>query len=432
KEPSPSVRSDVADSSSSPLLRRTYSPLPHTSSTSNLLDEEDDIDFIRETPPPLSTTAATGVVNPTNITDDGSPPSRLLSLYSIEERVELGRMTSLFFSVWGRFLFYLCLVVYLYGDLAIYGTAVAKSLRDVVPTFLQTIPVTSPSTRMISAGKAFRKSTDEMPIACFCQSCLVLAAFGTMITLACLEIGKHGPQKPPVAQLPALPALFGACVYSFMCHHSLPSLVTPIRDKLRLRVLIFADYVLILCFYALLAFTGIFAFDPLYDLYTLNFQPNRCDPESAPVKFVPLQLFLALFPVFTLSTNFPIISITLSNNLKALFLRETRRYGFFVDRILFALLALIPPVAVSFATESLELLVAITGSFAGVGIQYFVPALLVFCARRRVNLHFPGGATSSPGNPFASPFRHTAWVVFVILWALACVGFVSVNLLTNR
>ena len=35
----------------------------------------------------------------------------------------------------GRNMFYLCLVIYLYGDLAIYGAAVAKSLRDVACTF---------------------------------------------------------------------------------------------------------------------------------------------------------------------------------------------------------------------------------------------------------------------------------------------------------
>ena len=35
-----------------------------------------------------------------------------------------------------------------------------------------------------------------------------------------------------------------------------------------------------------------------------------------------IHYFLSLFPVFTLSTNFPIIAITLRNNLKGLFLTE--------------------------------------------------------------------------------------------------------------
>jgi len=35
----------------------------------------------------------------------------------------------------GRTLFYLCIAIYLYGDLAIYAAAVSKSLRDVACTY---------------------------------------------------------------------------------------------------------------------------------------------------------------------------------------------------------------------------------------------------------------------------------------------------------
>ena len=79
-----------------------------------------------------------------------------------------------------------------------------------------------------------------------------------------------------------------------------------------------SDYVLILAFYLLLAFTGIFAFEEINDLYTLNFQPKPGEPWY----LATIHYFLSLFPVFTLSTNFPIIAITLRNNLKTLFLTE--------------------------------------------------------------------------------------------------------------
>ena len=39
---------------------------------------------------------------------------------------------------------------------------------------------------------------------------------------------------PPAVRPAGLPTLFGVCVYSFMCHHSLPSLITPIADKSRI------------------------------------------------------------------------------------------------------------------------------------------------------------------------------------------------------
>ena len=55
--------------------------------------------------------------------------------YEINEIIEMGKMASLFFNRWGRTLFYLCITIYLYGDLAIYAAAVAKSLRDVACTF---------------------------------------------------------------------------------------------------------------------------------------------------------------------------------------------------------------------------------------------------------------------------------------------------------
>ena len=49
-------------------------------------------------------------------------------------------------------------------------------------------------------------------------------AFGVMITLAGLRLSKGKIFHPPVSDFSGVPNLFGVCVYSFMCHHSLPSL----------------------------------------------------------------------------------------------------------------------------------------------------------------------------------------------------------------
>ena len=76
--------------------------------------------------------------------------------------------------------------------------------------------------------------------------------------------------SPPASRISGLPNLFGVCVV--MCHHSLPGLVTPISNKKKLYSLTLGDYALILAFYFILAFTGIFAFRDINDLYTLNFQ----------------------------------------------------------------------------------------------------------------------------------------------------------------
>merc|ERR1719384_1406130 len=194
-----------------------------------------------------------------------------------------------------------------------------------------------------------------------------------------------------------------------MCHHSLPSLVTPISRKRGINALLFLDYFVILLFYFLLAFTGIFAFEEINDLYTLNFQPESDEAWYLKV----IHYFLSLFPVFTLSTNFPIIAITLRNNLKTLFLTEGRMYSWFTRHLIFPLLALVPPVAVAFVTNSLEFLVGITGSYAGAGIQYVVPAFLVYTSRKASVTAIGVGVK----NRHRSVFQSVIWVIFVNLWA---------------
>jgi len=109
------------------------------------------------------------------------------------------------------------------------------------------------------------------------------------------------------------------------------------------------DYIIICAFYILLAMTGIFAFERIEDLYTLDFLPN----DVAYIDFwsgllIGIDYFLALFPIFTLSTSFPIVAITLKNNLQSLFLDTSQyeTYSLFV-RLCFPLLAIIPPFCIT-------------------------------------------------------------------------------------
>ncbi|XP_043208660.1 transmembrane protein 104-like isoform X1 [Amphibalanus amphitrite] len=375
-------------------------------------------------------------------------PVSLNEYYNITETVEMGKMASFFFSRFGVNVFYVMIAMYLYGDLAIYAAAVAKSLRDVGCTYVPanhtcnaTIPLSDPcwsgleltrwdayriflSIFVATLGSFVFFNVQKTKYLQVLTTLMRWGAFGLMVVLALRRLVAAGrPLGHPPAFRPAgLPTLFGVCVYSFMCHHSLPSLITPISNKSRITALLAADYVLILAFYLLLAFTGIFAFPSLYDLYTLNFVP--CDEGQSIGWFEQLlDYFLSMFPVFTLSTNFPIIAITLRNNLQTLCLTEGRRHGVFVRRLLFPLLALLPPAVVALVFQDLQMLVGITGSYAGSGIQYVVPALLAFYSRRTTLTLIGMGVR----NKHSSWFQHTGWVVFVLLWAAVCVIFVTVN-----
>ncbi|XP_005924222.1 transmembrane protein 104 isoform X1 [Simochromis diagramma] len=364
--------------------------------------------------------------------------------FDIMERVEMGQMASMFFNKVGVNMFYICIIVYLYGDLAIYAAAVPISLMEVAcgnhscsagsVKYNDTDPCWGSVTRKdayrvflsvftVLLGPFTFFNAQKTKYLQILTSLMRWIAFTMMIILAVIRIGKdHGAGHPPVASLSGVPNLFGVCVYSFMCQHSLPSLVTPISNKKRVGSLVLFDYILILGFYVLLSFTAIFCFDSslLYDMYTLNFTDN-CDVLDIPV----LRYFLGLFPVFTISTNFPIIAVTLRNNWKTLFHRDGGTYPWVVDRVVFPLITLVPPIVVAFCTHNLESLVGITGSYAGTGIQYIVPAFLVFYARRHLEPVMGRDAI----NKHRSPFRHSFWVWFVLLWAAFSLMFVTANII---
>ena len=80
---------------------------------------------------------------------------------------------------------------------------------------------------------------------------------------------------PKAVNLASIPKLFGICIYSFMCHHSVPSIITPIKQKRNLITGLIIDYGLVLCLYLLISMTSIFAFKDIADVYTLNFQINE-------------------------------------------------------------------------------------------------------------------------------------------------------------
>ncbi|XP_046959768.1 transmembrane protein 104 homolog [Vanessa cardui] len=377
-----------------------------------------------------------------------SIPSRY---YSLDKCIELGEMANLFLSKAGRTMFYCTLCVYLYGDLSIYSAAVSKSLMDVI---CSTVPSNVTNTTNWDVLPCFNSPSDSTStytrFDCYRVALLTFfgamgpfvffnvqktkylqlftsgmrwLAFAIMISMAIHLLIVYGPQgKPPAFDFTGIPTLFGACVYSFMCHHSLPALISPIRGKSRLGLHLALDYGLISIFYLLLAFTGAFAFSTLNDLYTLNFVPT--DNENILLEIV--EYFLALFPVFTLSTSFPIIAITLRNNLQSLFLDTSRldSYNFVFRKLLFPVVAVVPPLLLTYFLEDISILIKFTGSYAGTGIQYMIPTFLVLSARRHCTNLLGLGVV----NRYKSPFSNIAWAIFVLLWACMCVILVTVNM----
>lgn len=135
-----------------------------------------------------------------------------------------------------------------------------------------------------------------------------------MIILATLRLisptQKHG--NTPATNFIEVPQLIGASIYAFMCHHSIPSVISPIKNKNKILLKVAANFLFVYILYMFLCMTGVFAFPKVEELYTINFTPTQ----DAGLFYKLIESLLILFPVLTISISFPVIAITLRNNIQ--------------------------------------------------------------------------------------------------------------------
>jgi len=368
--------------------------------------------------------------------------------FDIVEKIEIAEMAKMFLNKIGLLIFYFCISLYLFGDMAIYGTAVPKSIRDAICVYepinctdmtindlcwsnvsltrhnvYQILVVVFFSTLGLFVFSNAQKTKLLQIVTTLCR----WTAFFSMIILCIVYLAKKSNTspsiRPAIFNIGNLPALFGTCIYSFMCHHSIPSIVAPIRSKNKLNSLFAYDYICIALFYLLLSLTAVFTFTNFEGLYSLNFHPTtRCHQSIVDVPTV-LGYFLVLFPVFTISSSFPIVGITLRNNLETVLsscMKVQRK-----QRIILVIFELLLPCAISVATENVNFLVGFTGSYAGVAVQYLIPALLVYNARRQAQIklrrpmHFPN----------QSYFQNKYWIFAVLIWAWLAIIVITIYLI---
>nr|CDS15570.1 transmembrane protein 104 [Echinococcus granulosus] len=400
--------------------------------------------------------------------------------FEISTKYELGELfRNLVGRAWTLF-FYVTISLYIYGDLSIYAVAVSKSLRDVTcnvsaETLNETDPCWSPSgisrTTVYKICLTIFACVLGPPFFCnvtkirWLQASTIIARWVAVLLMSSIAIariiefpevprlrrhqmpaymsllGSPDRPHPPIANFSNLPKAFGVCVYAFMCHHSLPGVITPIDKKQRLfSSIMLPVYLLIYFCYLLLSGTGITAFDYIHDLYTLNFVPSN-DPTLRPGwLLLLLEYFLALYPAFALSSNFPVLGTTLSNNLIAIFLAllPPGRMVSLVIRWCVPFLALIPPILIALAVNDVGQLVSVTGAFGGIFIMYVFPVVLVFYARRALQAKFKSETPNDESvvvdqrgrctvNRYQSPFSHPIWPVVVTVWATSCLIFLILN-----
>ena len=208
----------------------------------------------------------------------------------------------------------------------------------------------------------------------------LLTAYGFMIgiCIAKLVMGQRANPAPPLAGFTVLPALFGIATYSLKSQHCLPGVITPMRQKRRILLMMFTMLIIILAFNFLMSFTAVFwlSFDELQDLYTLNFFIPFAMSYPLGTKVLSIiGYYIVVYPVFALSPIIPVEAIIMRENLKALTRLlfkekwiEIKPFMFTVDHILLPTVVVILPLAIAFATTNVDFVLSITGGVFGVWV----------------------------------------------------------------
>jgi len=345
----------------------------------------------------------------------------------LDERQEYLKMSGLFLGRYGQTFVAIIIIIYLFGDLAIYAVAVPTTLAAATGQSYHLFLGIFSVVVLPFCFFNFQKTKYLQMATLFTRN----LAFFIMIILAIIFISEGNGANPTHIKLfdfSKISRLFGTAVYAFMCHHSLPSIITPIRNKTKntLYSLMAADVFTVFLAYNILVFTAVFAFnddlkdvcdgpgtDPckIQSLYTLNFK-------SYDISFI--SFFLTLYPAFTLTTNYPLIAITLRNNVINLLPVKTQEKW---RTIVVALVVAGIPLIMAIFTQDVKFLVELTGSYAGLFIMFVIPAALAYFSRKQIKTVLG----TSVENTFRSPFANTFWIYLIFFWSFVCLCITIYN-----
>ncbi|KAL0237148.1 hypothetical protein PCE1_000545 [Barthelona sp. PCE] len=357
----------------------------------------------------------------------------ITSPYKLKTRIEYSKMANLYFSDGFKLFFTLIFCFYFLGDLAIYTVGAPNTLQQWVDfemdfmgmhltdMALQRFFLIAFAIIVVPLCLADMQNTKILQIITLG---LRLVAFYTMIILGALHVmgGRTGGMTHvPMWDFKNVGAVLGSTVYSFMSHHSLPSMLTPIKAKNKSKTTkktLLADFFTIGISYILLSSTAMLAFsDPnlpdhcelrgtkackIQDLYFKNF---------ASYDNVFIDYFMLGFPLIVFVTIWPMIAITLRNNIDQLLPKLKPKLEKMRKPICVAL-AILPPLTIGWFTNNVTILVRFTGGLCGVFIMFTFPAFFVKNSREKCEeLNIVGK------NEYKSFFQSKFWINAVLGWS---------------
>jgi amino acid permease len=354
--------------------------------------------------------------------------------YEISELTEYGVMADLLLPRWGRVAWFTTIVLYFYGDLAVYCVFVPMTLAEVFPTIG---PITDKAhvvrvylAVMFAATFPWvfgdLQKTKMMQLVTFVTRHL---CFWTMFIVCWHRIASgHGVGFSDITlfDVSELPLLFGGAIYSMISQMYIPSLMTPVQPKTNLNKIVGGVYTMMYAYYMVLCWSAMLAFsgqDALLDKCSVHtFHPCKLQKlltfNFAYLRLPGLAQLVLVLPLVGLLTSTPVIAITLRKNLSVLFqLVWGWEFKTASSRVGLVLLAIVPPFTIALCTQSIDLVIHVTGSYGGCLIMFVFPAILAQAGRQKIRARYGTPAQQPLSNPYQSPLQSPHWIHGVLAWA---------------
>ncbi|KAH3743218.1 amino acid transporter [Pelomyxa schiedti] len=364
------------------------------------------------------------------------------------EKYDYARFCEVFAGKWGKVFALVCLCLYCYGILWAYASTFGSSLAMLIwQIFIRTETCDvslSPSTDCMTTyyccilGLAIcgiPLSLLEVTSQWALQFGLTLYrffAFSVMAVTCAINLGVAGPMDNQYVwgfKWSGFAVSFTSTIIAQTMHYNLASAVTPVKDKRYLRrIVVFAEATAFFFNVMVGIICAVNFNSTTHSLIVLNWatytgRHGGWGAGSTLWWAYIIQALVLIFPVINIFSNFPLVCITVGNNMHT-FIPTTwypRFGGVKVTRGICRAIAAIPPIIAAAILGDLSVIFTVTGLF-GFFLVFFIPSAFNLLSKVYMSKH-----NLRVKTPYTGWYSHRVVIILVLLIGVCAFLFALID-----
>lgn len=238
----------------------------------------------------------------------------------------------------------------------------------------------------------------------FILSAIILTSFYIILTE-----GTVPASKIKLADFSYTDAVAGNTAFIFICHHSIPGIIYPVRPQHKIKKMFFWSYLFSAIALTIEGLFAMFAFGNVEQLYNMNFTN------------IPFVMQLVYFYPFLNVAAISVVTITLRNNILSLFGKNDRDLSN-LQKGFWSILVTLPILLISVLIEDCHEIIKFTGGITGSIVMFVIPVLYLLGSKKHMvqNLLLQR-------NFHESSYSKSFWPYLIITFAAAVILMVIIG-----